>query len=449
MSNGGFLLEIGSGTPQDVEQALRAKLPPQLDVRLLPLTGQTALLRGHLADAFRVANPGLDLAEFLSGLDTRARPIDAEQTLARLGARSPIELPAREIRRAARIDGLDWHLDTCNVTAAWDRLGGPDDIDWSVRVGQIDTGYTEHPALGFGSAQPWLQVADSETFVPDQTFRENWLEAEPGRGIDPLTGFYGGHGTRISSTICGYDPGAAGGAFYGVAPRVPLVMVRIADSVIVPDRQAEMAQALRYLSGIAQVGAINISLGFLPPGLTDRDLKRALSEAYEAGTIVVCAAGNEVDPVVVPARLNRTIAVAGVTRAEVPWSGSSYGPQVDFSAPAADLRRGNVKRGIRGNKYIYGPGGDGTSYAAAMTTGVAALWLQHRRSDLAREYPEPWQRVAAFRLLARSSTRVPGVTVNSEPLWQPGSFGSGILDADKLLDSPLPAAASLVREALP
>lgn len=150
-----------------------------------------------------------------------------------------------------------------------------------------------------------------------------------------------------------------------------------------------------------------------------------------------------------PARLNRTIAVAGVTRAEVPWSGSSYGPQVDFSAPAADLRRGNVKRGLRGNKYIYGPGGDGTSYAAAMTTGVAALWLQHRRSDLAREYPEPWQRVAAFRLLARSSTRVPGVTVNSQPLWQPGSFGSGILDADKLLDSPLPPAASLVREALP
>ncbi|MBS1212839.1 MAG: hypothetical protein H6R26_1456, partial [Proteobacteria bacterium] len=62
---------------------------------------------------------------------------------------------------------------------------------------------------------------------------------------------------------------------------------------------------------------------------------------------------------------------------------------------------------------------------------------------------EPWQRVAAFRLLARNSTRVPGVTVNNQPLWQPGSFGTGILDADELLDSPLPPAASLAREALP
>lgn len=449
MTQKGFLLEVASGAFGDVEDALRGRLPQQIDVRLLPLTANTALLRGHLVDALRAADPGLDLADFFAGLGTRVRPVDDAQVQARIRARSSVELPERAARRAARIAGFDWHLGACRVPEAWDRLGGPDDIAWSVRLGQIDTGYTPHPALGFGTPQPWLQVADSRTFVPEAPDREDWINAEPGNGVDPMTGFHEGHGTRIATTICGHDPGASGGAFLGVAPRVPLVMVRIADSVIVPDRQAEMAQAVRYLVETAGVGAINISLGFLPPGITRRELKQALHEAYEAGVIVVCAAGNHVDPVVVPARLNRTVAVAGVTRADIPWSGSSFGHQVDFSAPAADLRRGNVKRGLTRLTFSYSAGGDGTSYAAAMTTGAAALWLQHRNAELAAAYAQPWQRVAAFRQLARDHARVPTVTVDGQPLWQPGSFGTGILDVDALLDAPLPPASTLTPEPTP
>jgi hypothetical protein len=101
------------------------------------------------------------------------------------------------------------------------------------------------------------------------------------------------------------------------------------------------------------------------------------------------------------------------------------------------------------NTFTYGAGGDGTSYAAAMTTGVAALRLQHRRAELSRAYTEPWQRVAAFRLLARNFARVPGVTVNYQLLWQPGSFGTWILNADEPLNAPLPRISQTDREPTP
>lgn len=402
-------------------------------------------MRAHLVRAFRVLHPDPALADFLRTHGATARSIGDEQALTRVQTRSPIELPERQTRAIRQVDGFDWHLARCKVPAAWALVGGPEQIAWSVRIGQIDTGYTAHPALGFGLGDPWLQVEDSRTFVPEpDTGLLALPNIESGDGIDTLNGFSAGHGTRIASTICGCDRSATGGAFFGVAPKAPLVMVRICDGVIVSDRQREMAQALRYLVTEAKVNVINVGLGFLPPGATVGELKDALSEAYDAGVIIVCAAGNQVDSVVVPARLNRTIALAGVTAADVPWSGSSFGPPVEISAPAKDLRRADVKRGSAKPKFNYGNGGDGTSYATAMTAGTAALWLQHRAADNAATYDEPWQRVAAFRKIARATARVPAMAINGNLLWQPGSFGTGILDVEAIVRANLPATATLI-----
>jgi len=170
----------------------------------------------------------------------------------------------------------------------------------------------------------------------------------------------------------------------------------------------------------------------IPAWLVSKRLRNAINEAYEAGVIMVCAAGNIVNPVVAPARLNRTIAVGGVTTADVPWAGSSYGQETDFSSYADDLRRASVKSGP---KYSYGNGGDGTSYATAITSGAAALWLAHHGAALDAAYPLPWQRVEAFRELARQTARVP-------PGWNPGAFGTGILDVEALLRAALPPPAA-------
>jgi hypothetical protein len=57
--------------------------------------------------------------------------------------------------------------------------------------------------------------------------------------------------------------------------------------------------------------------------------------------------------------------------------------------------------------------------------------------------------VAAFRQLACDHARVPTVAVDGQPLWQPGSFGTGILDVDALLNAPLPPASTLTSEPTP
>ena len=291
--------------------------------------------------------------------------------------------------------------------------------------------------FGFGQAS-WIALHDAATFFPAPPSGEvSVFPDEPGDGLDPLHGAANsGHGTRTGSTICGHAPGAPGGPFHGAAPKLPLVPVRITDSVVINHAQSEFVQAVDHLLGLGDIGVINVSLGIALAVVRD-ELERAIDRAYEAGVIVVCAAGNFIDPVTAPARLNRTLAVAGVTRDNRPWSGSSFGPEVDFSAPGADLRRADSRRG---GGFVYGTGGDGTSYAAALTSGAAALWLCHHRDALAGAYPLPWQRVEAFTTLARATTFKPEG-------WQPRPFGTGILNVEALLNAPLPPAAALQQQA--
>lgn len=434
MSN--FLLKTDGRTPQEVEKRLRKYLPG-LDVRLWASSFTQAIIRAPLVQALETDYPNIGAGPLLKvlGIET-IRSISDEETLALLAGRDTDTLPHAP-SAVTKTAGLDWHLDLVRVPAAWDLLGGPDHIDWGdIRVGHIDTGYTRHPVFGF-PGQTWIDVARARTIMPPAGSDEaSMFPSEPGSGLDNLDGVNGGHGTRIASTICGHAPNASGGAFYGVAPKVPLLPLRITDIVWINHAQRQFAEALNYAVDEVGVKVVNVSLGVFGAVVLDA-MKEAIDKAYEAGVIVVCAAGNHVNSVVAPAKLSRTPAVAGITRNnDAPWSGSSYGPQVDFSAPAADLRRASTKRG---DKFSYGGGGDGTSYATAMTTGAAALWLAHRADDLRGAYPQPWQRVAAFTRLARETARVPNI-------WQPGAFGTGVLDIEALLKKPLPPADELQRD---
>jgi serine protease len=430
---------VTDGRPlRDVERRI-ARYLPGLDVRLFPFSRHQAVLRGTLLRALEIEYHAPASAWFKVFGITELKPIDDEASAQILAGRDPIDLPGRaaapRAATAAAAEPFDWHLHMIRVPEAWPLLGGPDAIAWGATVvGQIDTGYTRHPAFGF--PQSWIDTAAARTFFPPPAAFDAPVLPEPGAGIDTVGGVSGGHGTRIGSTICGRDGAAPGRIFFGAAPRVPLVPVRITDVVWINHAQAEFAQALDHLVGVG-AGVVNVSVGVFAGGMRG-ELRAAIDRAYAAGVIVVCAAGNHVNAVVGPASLARTVAVAGVTRESRPWSGSSFGPEVDLSAPAADLRRASVKRGER---FFYGAGGDGTSYAAALTTAAAALWLTHRAGELAQAYPQPWQRVEAFRRLARDTARVP-------PQWQPGAFGTGILDVEALLKAPLPAAAAL-RQAPP
>lgn len=434
----GYLIESDGRPLADIEARL-ARYLPGLDARLLPVSDRHAIVRGHLLRALAT--------EYTAPRDTwlavlgiaDLQPLTDEQAVALLLARQTDELPPLRPTAAAKVAGLDWHLDAVNVQPAWALLGGPGAIAWgATKVAHLDTGYTAHPAFGFPGAS-WVDTAHAQTDLPPPpSGSEGFVFPEPGAAQDPMRGFSAGHGTRIGATLCGHAPGAAGGGYFGVAPRVPYLPMRITDAVLINHAQRELARALRHVVDVGRVGAVNISLGIFAATVVP-ELRAALDHAYTQGVIVVCAAGNLVDPVVAPARLRRTVAVAGVTRQDRPWSGSAFGPEVDFSAPAADLRRADVTATF---KYRYRAGGDGTSYATAITTGAAALWLTHRRAELAAAYDAPWCTVAAFTKLARDTARVPqGV------LWDPdGAFGRGILDIGALLAAPLPPQAALAMD---
>jgi hypothetical protein len=430
-----FALTTDGRSIAEVEEKL-AKYLPGIDARLWPYSASQAIIASALVRALELQYPNIGSGPLLKILGVaQIRAVSDEETIYLIRGRDLDALPDRTIEKVpSSAAGIDWHLAIAKVPEAWKTLNGPDQIVWgSVRVGHIDTGYTAHPALGF-QASPWIDVDQARTFFPPvSTGQESMFPTEGPPGVDNLIGPSAGHGTRMQGTICGFAPNESSGPFYGVAPKVPLVPVRISDTVWINHAQKEFGQAVAHLIR-SRVSVINVSLGVFA-GVVARDMRDAVNNAYDAGVILVCAAGNYVNSVVAPARLPRTLAIAGVNHNLTWWSGSSYGPEADFSAPAADLRRATTNRQ---GKYAYAKGGDGTSYATAMTSGAAALWLTKHAGTLDAQYPKPWQRVEAFKLLATQTTLKP---LN----WKPGVFGSGVLNVEALLIAPLPAVASLVQ----
>ncbi|MEJ8839329.1 S8 family peptidase [Ramlibacter sp. AN1133] len=434
MSPRNYAKVVIAGPSPDFEayrQALAQIAHPQVDVGVLQVGVHEAVLRPHLLLHLQ-ARSGLPVDQVLRQAGaTRVELITEDDAYTLCRHRVEEDVPARTLEPVpAQEGGRLWHLNAVNVQPAWQAVGGPDTIDWhDIVVGQIDTGYTHHVAFahdGAGDAASWIRASACRTFLyPDVPAEYAVLPPpEPGNGVDPLAfgALNKGHGTRIGATISGCARMEDGEMYYGIAPRVPHVIVRITDSVVINTHQQEFVEALDYLVNVVRVDAVNVSLGVFPP-VASAAIRAVMRNARDQGVIVCCAAGNYVDPVVVPARLDTAIAVGGVTWQKRPWSGSSFGPTVAFSAPAKDIFRPEARRSQLGTSFA--GGGDGTSYATAITTGTAALWLLRWRTEIAQRYGRSAARVEAFKAAARATCLVP-------PMWEPEPFGAGILDAGRL-----------------
>lgn len=332
---------------------------------------------------------------------------------------------------------FDWHLDErgANVVKAWDLFAADlqfrSALPWgSIRVGHIDTGYTEHSALAWtGGHSSTVNVGAGFDFWdgpahPDP--RDEWLPGFPG------------HGTRTSSTIAGFLVDGPAQPFYGAAPGAAIVPYRVTDSVIIDHVKDKVGAAIRHAVD-GGCGVINISLGAL---FGSRHLSGALDHAHERGVIVACAAGNVWGEVIYPGRYNRCITVGGVGPGMRPWSGSAHGQYVDLCAPSDVIRRvkaqplppGTAASGIEPKVD-----GDGTSYGTALCSGVAALWLAYHGVDALRaRYAAGglWQIPRAFKHLLRQTAVVPAG-------WDRTEYGNGIINAAALLAAPLPSNGAL------
>ena len=335
---------------------------------------------------------------------------------------------------AARRDST-WSLKAthgANVEAAWTLFEGSGGAPGGgITVGHPDTGYHDHPAIRDALFGRGFDFFDQTSDALD--------ESDEGRLQWP------GHGTRTASVIAGrrdfslYGDQATSPQISGVAYGAKVMPLRVANRVVLLDGISRDMGNLALAIHSAAIGdpnfvrrqadVISLSLG----GAPSRSVLDALRVAKARNVIVLAAAGNRVPlrQVVFPARYDEAIAVAASNVRSEPWEGTSRGEAVVVSAPGENVWVATRKQ--RGSRvYDCVQMATGTSYAVALTAGVAALWLSYRADEIA----EVDDRVGMFSVLAKVTARRPAEK------WNAAAYGAGILNARRLLDEELPELAA-------
>ncbi len=334
----------------------------------------------------------------------------------------PIVMRMSSLKKSPAKPGTDnhaWALEQCNVPQAWEIIREAGKLPGEgIKIGHPDSGFNQHKEMDH----------DRILFDFDRDFLDNDKNAQTKKTKN------GSHGLATASVIMSGN-GNVDDAMQGPALHSKIVPLRVTKPgkfrpapVLMWSGMRRLRNAIDYASKI-DCGVISMSLG----GLPSRSLHKAIRRATNSGVIVLAAAGNQVRTVVWPARYKETIAVAGTNINKTPWKGSCSGSAVDISAPAETVWRATINKV---GKEVVKPS-DGTSYAVAITSGVAALWRSYHKDSLAGVDP------ATITELFRSALKRSASTNHDLPA---GKFGAGILDAEKLLSTNLDSSEALAVE---
>ncbi len=285
--------------------------------------------------------------------------------------------------------GIHWNLRRLKAPQAWVKTQGN-----GVRVAIIDTGVDcAHPDLNCN-----LSDGANMTNAATPPMDDN------------------GHGTHVAGIIAGQ--GKDGGVF-GVAPRVTLIPVKVLSA----DGSGNLSDVVSGIYWAMTHGAqvINMSLG-APTAATA--LEQAVHKAYQAGVVIVAAAGNdgenasrsgETSTVDYPGAYPWVIAVAASDRKDHIAPFSSFGPAVDITAPGDNILS-TVPNGYEKMS--------GTSMASPHIAGVAALAIASGISG-----PESVKGA----LNSSSSLLCPKVIFRGPECAPATDEGNGIPDASKIV----------------
>ncbi len=248
-----------------------------------------------------------------------------------------------------------------------------------------------------------------------------------------------GHGTHLAGIIAGKSAD-----FTGIAPDARIVSVKVADAT----GQADVSQVIAGIdwvvrhahSGGMNVRVLNLSFGTDSKQAYQLDpLAYAAEQAWHAGIVVVASVGNDgvadgrlTDPAIDPYILAVGAAdTSGAVTRVAKFSGR--GDDVrnpDLLAPGAHVASleadGTLAAQLGGAQARQANGtflGSGTSQAAAVASGAAALLL----SDRPGLTPD---QVKA--LLVGSASSLPG--------WRVRSQGAGLMDVAAAAAAPVPTA---------
>jgi subtilisin family serine protease len=225
--------------------------------------------------------------------------------------------------------------------------------DGTVRIGVLDTG---------------IRASHVDFCGKDVTWRDFYTSPSPTPFDDH------GHGTHVSG-IAGACAGNASGGVVGVAygPNMDFIVGKVcaADGSCLA---SAISEAIRWA---VDNGANVINMSF---GDTQQSQAEAEALAYAAShnVLPVCAAGNDgVRSVLFPAADPNCVAVSATDFGDELASYSSFGPQVELSAPGGDMEDLFLGTSMIASTWS---GWDddyvstaGTSMAAPHVTGLAAL----------------------------------------------------------------------------
>lgn len=203
-----------------------------------------------------------------------------------------------------RLFDQQWNFKKPRFPQAWSKVDGRKGIKVAVVDSGIDAG---HPDIrGKISAQRDFANGD-------------------GRAEDRV-----GHGTHVAGTIAARTNNRRGVA--GGCPQCSLLVAKVFGQGGAYD--SDIAKGINW-SANRHAKAINLSLG--GPGKS-AILKRAVDRAWNKGSVVVAAAGNEsTSRPSYPAAYGKVIAVAATTRSDRRASFSNYGSWVDVAAPGVQI----------------------------------------------------------------------------------------------------------------
>src|SRR5918992_1928892 len=270
-----------------------------------------------------------------------------------------------------------------------------------------------------------------------------------------------GHGTHLAGIIAGRDSGLSrtqrdANVFQGVAPEARVVSVKVADAHGLTD-VLQVLSAIDWVVQHRRDNGLNIrvlNLSFGTDGVQDYrldPLTYAAEVAWRKGIVVVVAAGNAgfgspklnnpaYDPFVIAVGAADPKGTIATTDDVVPsWSSSGDGTRnpdlvapgtsvVSLRSPGSHVDLTHPRGRVGYSRFFRG---SGTSQAAAVVSGAAALLIQQRPTIT------PDQLKA---LLRSSATTIPGAVTRAQ--------GAGMLNLNVARTKATPIARQLHGPAL-
>jgi subtilisin family serine protease len=233
------------------------------------------------------------------------------------------------------LEELTWGIDRINADWAWPISRGA-----TIKAAILDTGIDlDHPDL-------LDNIKGSVNLI------------KPKKSADDDNG----HGTHVAGIIAASDNDIG---VIGTGPEIHLYVVKVLDK----KGKGWLSDLVEGLEWCIQneVQVVNLSVG---SPVDNQSFYEAIVNAYGAGITLVAAAGNNGESggsIDYPAKYPETIAVSAVDWFCQFALFSSFGPEIDISAPGVDIK----STYMRGSYMIL----SGTSMAAAHVTGVVALTL--------------------------------------------------------------------------